>query len=450
MPRLFGTGWLRPALAFAALAGLLSLTGCGGGSGAVQAPGNVVTPPSAITVLPQAQTIYPGTPASFTISGGVPPYQVFSSNSAVLPVAQAVSGNTVVLLANPVSATTAVTITVQDSAAQTAPANVQVAPAVLFPNGVTITPSQGTCGSGAICTGETGTARVQGTGIAGAALAGRQIRFDVVYGAFGILSTNPAAPLVQTLTVTTDTAGVAQVGIQALVDVTTQPAQIRATDVATGQALIGNFTIVRNQDGANFITVIPDTATITSTTTTCSAGAVVDYRIYGGTPPYRVTSSFPGAVSILNSTVAASGGFFEVRTNGTCVDPLTFSILDSAGKQTTATLTNTPGTGTGGGGGSSPLVVTPVSQGDNTTSCAGTFSIAISGGTPPYNISQTSSSNAPFVLANFPNTLAAAGTASFSGLTGTSGTVVTYTFFVTDSAFSPPTGQNISITCLVP
>ena len=342
------------------------------------------------------------------------------------------------------------TVTIQDAVGQTAAATVQVSPAVLFPSGLTIVASQGTCGSGAICTGETGTARVQGTGIAGAALAGRQIRFDVVYGAFGILSTNPAAPLVQTLTVTTDNAGVAQVGIQALVDVTTQPAQLRATDLATGQSLIVNFTIVRNQDGSQFITVIPDTATITGSSAGggCSAGAVVDYRIYGGTPPYRVTSSFPGAVAILNSTVAASGGFFEIRTNGTCVNPLTFSILDSAGKQTTATLINTPATGTGGG--TSPVIVSPVDQGDNTTSCAGTFTVNISGGTPPYNIVQTSSSNAPFVLAQFPSTLAQPGTASFSGLTGNSGTVVTYTFQVSDSAFSPPTALPISITCLVP
>ncbi|HEV8501018.1 MAG TPA: hypothetical protein VGR63_05535 [Casimicrobiaceae bacterium] len=451
MPRLHNSAWLRPALAFLALAGLLALSACGGGSGAVQAPGNVQTPPTAVTVIPAQQTIYPGTPAAFTISGGVPPYQAFSSNSAILPVAQNVGGNQVVLLANSVSAATTVTVTVQDNVGQTAAATVQVSPAVLFPSGLTITASQGTCGSGAICTGETGTARVQGTGIAGAALAGRQIRFDVVYGAFGLLSTNPAAPLVQTLTVTTDNAGVAQVGIQALVDVTTQPAQLRATDIATGQALIGNFTIVRNQDGSQFITVIPDTATITGgTPPACSSGAVVDYRIYGGTPPYRVTSSFPGAVNILNSTVAVSGGFFEVRTNGTCVNPLTFSILDSAGKQTTATLVNTPASGSTGGGGSSPLVVTPISQGDNTTSCAGTFTVSISGGTPPYNISQTSSSTAPFALANFPNTLAQPGTASFSGLTGNSGSPVTYTFLITDSGFSPPAGQSISITCLVP
>jgi hypothetical protein len=454
MPRLHNSASLRPALAFLALAGLLALSACGGGSGAVQAPGNVQTPPTAVTVIPAQQTIYPGTPAAFTISGGVPPYQAFSSNSAILPVAQNVGGNQVVLLANSVSAATTVTVTVQDNVGQTAAATVQVSPAVLFPNGLTITASQGTCGSGAICTGETGTARVQGTGIAGAALAGRQIRFDVVYGAFGILSTNPAAPLVQTLTVTTDNAGVAQVGIQALVDVTTQPAQLRATDVATGQALIGNFTIVRNQDGSQLITVIPDTATITGgTPPACSSGAVVDYRIYGGTPPYRVTSSFPGAVNILNSTVAVSGGFFEIRTNGTCVDPLTFSILDSAGKQTTATLINSPAAGSTGGGGSGTgqgtLLVNPTTLGSATTACTGaSFTVQISGGVPPYNISQTSPASP---LANFPNTLATAGTVTFSNLSGASGVVTTYTFSVTDAGlFSPPNSATVTITCLGP
>jgi hypothetical protein len=450
MARLLTSTWLRPAFALLALAGLLSLTACGGGGGSVNGPGSSTPPPTAVTVFPPSQTIYPGSPSSFTISGGVPPYRAFSSNSAVLPVAQNVIGTDVVLLANAVSASTSVTITVQDSVNQTTVSSVLVAPAILFPNGLTITPSQGTCGGGAICTGETGTVRVQGTGIAGSALAGRQIRFDVVYGAFGIISTNPASPLVQTLTVTTDTAGVAQVGIQALVDVPTQPAQIRGTDVASGQALVGNFTIVRNQNGDAFITIIPDTATISNGSNVgCSAGFIVDYRVYGGTPPYRVTSSFPGAVSILNTTVAASGGFFEVRTNGTCVNPLTFSILDSAGKQTTASLVNTPGTGTGGGGGTSPLLVTPTSQGSAAAPCSGTFSVTISGGTPPYNISQTSSTSPPYALASFPSTLAGPGTATFSGLTGPSGTV-NYTFLVSDASFSPPTGTDITITCSVP
>ena len=448
MARLLTTAWLRPAFALLALAGLLSLTACGGGGGSVNGPGNVTPTPAVITVFPPSQTVYPGSPAAFTISGGVPPYRAFSSNSAILPISENVVGADVVLLANAVSVATSVSITVQDSINQTAVSSVLVSPAILFPNGLTITASQGTCGGGAICTGETGTVSVQGTGIAGAALAGRQIRFDVVYGSFGILSQNPASPLVQTLTVTTDNAGLAQVGIQALVDVPTQPAQIRATDLTSGQALIGNFTIVRNQNGSALLTVIPPTATITGAdTATCSSGAVVDYRIFGGTPPYIVASSFPTAVQILNTTVANSGGFFEIRTNGTCVNPLTFSILDTAGKQTTATLINSPGTATpgggGGGGGTGGFLVTPTTLGGATIACNGsTFTSAISGGTPSYDITQLSPTTPQ---ATFPNTLGAPGTVSFSGLGGTAGTVADYDFRVQDQGGNT---ADIVVTCL--
>ncbi len=110
------------------------------------------------------------------------------------------------------------------------------------------------------------------------------------------------------------------------------------------------------------MSVVPADAIITSATATCSSGFRVDYFIYGGTPPYHVTSTFPDAVTLVNSTVAASGGSFEAVTNGQCVDPLVFSIVDAAGLQTTATLHNKP---TAGGGGSTtppaPIVVTPPS-----------------------------------------------------------------------------------------
>ena len=49
-------------------------------------------------------------------------------------------------------------------------------------------------------------------------------------------------------------------------------------------------------------------------------------------------SAGPTTVTLVNSTVATSGGFFEYITNGSCVDPLTFSIFDAAGKQVTSTL----------------------------------------------------------------------------------------------------------------
>ena len=86
---------LRPVLALLACAGLLTLAGCGGGSGAPNnpyAPGPVT--PGPLFILPPSATVYTATPATLTISGGAPPYQAFSSNSTALPVTQAVSGST--------------------------------------------------------------------------------------------------------------------------------------------------------------------------------------------------------------------------------------------------------------------------------------------------------------------------------------------------------------------
>ena len=91
--RLFA-GWLRSITALAAVAGTLGLSACGGGSGA---PNNPFLGP--LTVLPATIVAYSGVPTTLTISGGTGPYKAFSSNSAVLPVTQAVPATTVVLLA---------------------------------------------------------------------------------------------------------------------------------------------------------------------------------------------------------------------------------------------------------------------------------------------------------------------------------------------------------------
>ncbi|MGI8896606.1 MAG: hypothetical protein ACR2HE_13310, partial [Casimicrobiaceae bacterium] len=185
MPRRPLTAWLRPVFSLLGLAGLLTLTACGGGSGA---PNNAFAPtpppPGPLVVLPTSATVYPGTPTTLTISGGTPPFRVFSSNSTVLPVTQNVAGNTVLLLANAVSADTATTVTVQDSGAQTTPASILVRPAALFPSALTVIASSAECGAGNLCTGATGTVAVQVNGPAGAPGVGRQVRFDVVYGPF--------------------------------------------------------------------------------------------------------------------------------------------------------------------------------------------------------------------------------------------------------------------------
>jgi hypothetical protein len=390
VPNQMKAGWARPLFAVLGIAGLLVLAGCGGGSGA---PNNPFTPPpptvGPVFVLPTTTTVYAHTPATLSVSGGQPPYTAFSANSAVLPVASSVSTGTIVLLANDVTAATSVDVTVQDALGQIAKSTVTVQPAPLFGT-LTVVPSLTTCGSNAICSGGTGTATVQVTGIAGAPLPNRQVRYDVVSGAFGIQSSNPATPLVSTLTVVSDASGFARVTIQATVNAPTQPAIIKATDLTTGNEVQASFTIVQQTDGSTILSITPTTATITGPdTVTCSAGFRTDYFIYGGTPPYTVSSTFPAAITLINPVVNTAGGFFEAITNGSCVNPLVFTIVDSTGRTTTATLINTIGTTVP----PTPvapaaLVITPTTQTINgcTATTGRTCRIAISGGNPPYNI----------------------------------------------------------------
>jgi hypothetical protein len=380
------SNWLRPIVALCALAGLVALGGCGGGSGAPNnpfAPGPVAAGP--LFVLPADAVIYSHTPATLQVSGGAPPYQAFSSNSAVLPVAQNVDAGVVVLVAGEVAADTPITITVQDAIGQTATSKVTARPAPLF-NTLTVVPSRTACGTNAVCSGDTATATVQVTGVAGGGIPNRQVKFDVILGAFGIQSSNPAQPLVPSLTVVSDVNGTARVVLQATINVPTQPAQIRATDLTTGNSVTASFTIVQQTDGSAILSVVPPTVTITGTfVDQCSFGFRVDYFIYGGTPPYRVSSNLPTAVFIFNSPVLVSGGAFEAVTNGTCVNPLTFTIVDATGRQTTATLINAPGTMVIPPPTPPPaLVITPTTL--TGVSCLGkSFQFLVTGGTPSYS-----------------------------------------------------------------
>jgi len=390
--------WLRSLAGLVALAGFIGLSGCGGGSGS---PNNVFSTPGPLTVLPAIAVAYSGNPMALTVSGGTPPYKAFSSNSAVVPVTQDVAGSTIVIFPGPVSGDTDVTITVQDNPAGIAtPVNTNVALTVRaapLVNSLTITADSPDCGATssstttapttpAICSGQTGTASVTVLSPQGGPVAGRQVQFDVVSGSYAITTTNPAQPLVSSLKVTSDARGVATVVIKANAGAPTQFAQLRATDLTSGQQLLGNFIIQQVIDGTKILTVVPAKATITGPPGACSSGFTTEYFIYGGTPPYRVTSTFPTAVTLVNSIVNVSGGSFLAITNGTCVDPLTFSIVDAAGRQTSqATLSNLPGT-------QAPVVVTPAAMAvapasyGPISSCSGqSRQFIVSGGTPPYS-----------------------------------------------------------------
>ncbi len=435
-PNRLNAHWLQLALAAVALGALAILGGCGGGSGA---PNNPFAPPPTtpgpLSILPSAPTVFANTPTILTITGGVPPYFVVSSNTAILPIGASVTNGTIVLLPANVLADTAVVITVQDSAGTKASATVTVKPAPIF-NALTITPASAACGTNTICSGQTATAKVTVTGAGGVGLPNRQVRFDVGTGAFAIQSNDPANPLVSTLTVVSDQFGVAQVIIQATPGAPTQPALLRATELTTGNQQTAQFTIVQTINGSAVLSVVPSDVTITGpfNVPPCSTGFRIDYFIYGGTPPYTVVSTAPGSAILVNSTVLASGLPFTVITNGACVDPLVFSIRDSAGLQTTVTLRNVLGfTSPPTAPAPSPLQVLP---GSLSGSPCGTFTEVIIGGTPPYNISSAVPATiTPPVVNNSGDTFTVSGFSSPA------------TFTVIDSS-SPQQGRIFTISCI--
>ena len=439
-PRL--NAWLRRTLTLVGLFGVLTLAGCGGGSGS---PNNPYVPPPVspiLSVQPTNLIAYSGVPTTVTITSGQGPFTVFTSDASALPVTQNVPGTTIVVLPSQVGVDTAVTLTVRDAFGATALVGVSVKASPIL-NALSFAPSGTDCGPG-LCSGQTGTATVTATGAAGVPLVGRSIRFDVVYGPIGITTTNPGTPVAQTLTLVTDGKGVATVGIVAVTNSATQPAQIRATDVTSGQQQIANLTVVNSTIAAQSpLVIIPATATITSAySTSCSTGYRVDYYIYGGNPPYMVASSFPTGVTLVNSLVPKSGGFFEAITNGSCVDPLTFTIVDSAGKQITASLVNKPGTSTPPA--PPPLVVSPGAVATN--NCSGkTFTFLITGGSAPYNayVASYAGASAPTLT---PNVVPASGgtfTVTFTAPEPINGT----TTIVVGDATVPQQSVTATIAC---
>lgn len=442
--------WLRSFAGVAALAGMLALSACGGGSGA---PNNPYTPPGTVagplSILPQIVTVYSGVPTTLTITGGIPPYSAFSSNSSVLPVTQSVSGSTLLLLANSVGAATNVTVDIMDSAgnrtgtAASPSASVTVSPAPLLPSGITVLPSGDCAGTNNLCSGGTGTATVVVTAPGGAGIAGRQVRFDVVTGSYAIQTPNPALPLASTLTVVTDSNGNASVGLVVNVNAVTQIATIRATDVTTGNQVTGNFTIQQITDGSAVLSVIPTGNTTINgpTTTTCSSGADVAFYIFGGTPPYTVSTPLPQFVSLAGVPVFNNGGHFDVITNGSCFTNMQFAITDATGRTipggASPTLSNVVGTTA-----PTPPPALTVSPGSATsTACTGkTFNFVPVGGTGSYSVTANPGGA---TIVSVPSPATSGAVVSVSGLTTGSG--VTTITFVDQS--SPQKTVSATVTC---
>src|SRR5205823_3010016 len=173
---------------------------------------------------------------------------------------------------------------------------------------------------------------------------------------------------------------------------------IRATDVASGSSVLGQFTISQFVNGNSVLSVIP-TGVTTFTgpdTAHCSTGAQANFYVFGGTPPYMVATNFPTAVSLLGVPVSASGGAFTVVTNGQCFTGLTFAITDAAGRTllTPPTVENVVGTSAP----VVPLAIIPTDFpiGGVPMACVNgqTVSFLISGGSGKYSASVTPTAGA--------------------------------------------------------
>ncbi len=107
-------------------------------------------------------------------------------------------------------------------------------------------------------------------------------------------------------------------------------------------------------------------------------------------------------------------------TNGGCVDPDNFSIVDATGRVTTATINNVEGTDPIP---TPPVIVVPdlaIVPGDIApTTCVGaTFPFVITGGTPPYNITASPRiGNSPTITPSVVN--ASGGETDISNVTAT-------------------------------
>ena len=291
---------------------------------------------SALVVTPTLLNIYSGSTSQIVINSGVGPFQVFSSDAAVLPVTQAVSGNAITLIASTVSVDTNVTLTVRDAAAQTATITVTVKPSPVLGVISVTRSSNSTCGGAsantldraAICSGETGVASIT-VRSAVSVLPNRQVRFEVVQGAFNFVVDQSGVVFAKTITVITDQNGKADVVIRTDAGVPSQAALIRATDLTSGNRVDGAFTIAQATNGSAILSVLPSTYSGSGGLVQECLAFSGDYVIYGGTAPYTITNGLPNAGTL--STTASSGQVISVVSQGGIFRFTSFAVADGCG-----------------------------------------------------------------------------------------------------------------------
>jgi hypothetical protein len=383
------------SLVLLATAATLSLlAGCGGGG--AKDPFDTGPAAPALVVNPTSLNVYSNLPTVVTISSGVGPFQVFSSDSVVLPVTPVVSGSLVTLVPSNVPTDTDVTVTIQDALGRRELVLVKVKPATLV-GAVSVEPvSNSTCGSGSqggpvpVCSGETATVKVTVRNANTSVIPNRQVRYDVVYGDFRFVTDANGANPSTTVTLVTDQNGVANALIKTGGTAVSQAALIRVTDLVSGNRVDATFTIVQKIDGTAVLSVVPGGYTSKGFLKGECGGSSGDFLVYGGRPPYTARSSLlavrlsVGGIVADPVVIAASGGRFTASTALQACAGYESNIVvtDADGRNVTVTYKEEEGTNTLPA--PSTLRVSPSAVTFNSCATARSVNFSVIGGTTPY------------------------------------------------------------------
>jgi hypothetical protein len=278
---------------------------------------------------------------------------LLTSNAAVLPVPTGtLTGANFSLTPNVVAANTEVTITLRDNAGATATATATVNPnfvngdLTVQGNGVESPNFTGCTSVGFVCAGQFGTVKVTLTQN-GAPVRSRSVRFSAEQGAYQFVTNVTANTLSPTIDATTDETGTATAILRGNVGATLQVAQIRATDIQTGAFRLGTFVIRQATLSGTDFTTVPTTWAVAGAIKNQCPGGVVDYIIFGGTPPYNIRSTISDvAVSPTVTNTDNPNRFSAIFQPIGCGDdgyaPV-FTITDATGRTITSNLTVKPG-----------------------------------------------------------------------------------------------------------